>query len=109
MSLTKEQAVEKAYRGIELERELENVINPGLKRALQWMFLFLVIGIFFFPCLVVALICFAIYHFGSKKKQDLSLELQEIQATLVHEIETLEETSEVRIALAEIMAKHTSI
>lgn len=96
MSLTKEQALEQAHRSIETYRKAEK-LKVGVHRAKVYMFIALVVGIFFFPVLVIALICFALYYFGNK----------EVDA-LMQECQRLESIPEVGAALNEITASASS-
>ena len=96
MSLTKEQAMQEAYRGIELHQKVEK-LKVGVHRAKVYMFIALFVGIFFFPALVIALICFAIFYLGGKQVEELSTEVQRLEAT-----------PEVMVALDEIIAENGS-
>lgn len=79
MSLTQEQAKAKANEAIELYMQSQN-LKADVRKTFIAMWVFLVIGIFFFPCLVVALICFALYHFGNKKADALLKEVYQLEA-----------------------------
>jgi len=92
MSLTQEQIESEALRSITLYREAEKLQNAA-SGTIKIMFVFLILGIFFPPCLVIALICFALYYFGNKKAKAHMAE--------VHLIESVPEVHAHLMAIAE--------
>ena len=59
MALTEEQINEAVLRGAYLNLKVEE-FEPVVNKVIWSILLFVVIGIFFFPCLIIALILFAV-------------------------------------------------
>lgn len=79
MPLTLEQIDNEILRASNLSNEALE-LDQAAKKTIKIMFLFLFIGIFFFPCLVIALICYALYYFGKKRVDELVAEIHRIQS-----------------------------
>ena len=90
MPLTIEQMDSEIIRAAALANEATE-LDQAADKTFKIMFVFLILGIFFFPCLVVALICFALYYFGKNKAKENMAE--------VHRIESVPEILERIVAL----------
>lgn len=79
MPLTIEQIDDEIRRATTLTKEAVE-IEEAAKKTFKVMLAFLILGIFFFPCLIVALICFALHHFGKKHLTEMMDEIHRISA-----------------------------
>ena len=93
MSLSAEQVQINFKKALELGEKIADY-NKGIGQAGKGAILFLVLGIFFTPCLVIAFILFLMYYFGKKKLvEPLEREVMElaqdpeVQALLVKYVE----------------------
>ena len=70
MTLTQGERAELTLNLKKLKAELED-IDLNTKRTFRSVILFAIIGIFFFPCLIVAGICYLLYKWGKEKSKEL--------------------------------------
>lgn len=78
MSLTKQQIDEKMARGKELALKIQKT-EKNIHGTFVSMFIFLILGIFFFPCLVIALICFLLCKYAKGQVAEMQAEMESIE------------------------------
>lgn len=79
MSLTVEQIDQEIIRAAAMTKDAQK-LDSDADKSFKCMFVFLIIGIVFLPCLVVALICFALYKYGKSQVNEIMNEVHRIEA-----------------------------